>query len=39
MVANIENMQLAFNECNEKYFEGKLPIPMFELLHSFKTCG
>lgn len=39
MVANIQNMQLAFNECNEKYFEGKLPFPQFELLHSFRTCG
>lgn len=32
-------MQFAFNECNEKYFEGKLPIPQFDLLHSFRTCG
>ena len=39
MVANIQNIQLAFNKCNEKYFEGKLPIPMFDLLHSFRTCG
>lgn len=39
MVANLHNMQLAFDECNEKYFEGKLPIPMFDLLHSFRTCG
>lgn len=39
MVANIQNIQLAFNKCNEKYFECKLPIPMFDLLHSFRTCG
>ena len=39
MVANLLNIQLAFDECNEKYFEGKLPIPMFDLLHSFRTCG
>lgn len=39
MVANIQNLQLAFNQCNMKYFEGKLPIPMFDLLHSFRTCG
>ena len=39
MVANLQNMQLAFDEYNKKYFEGKLPIPMFDLLHSFRTCG
>ena len=39
MVANQVNMQLTFDECNEKYFEGKLPIPLFDLLHSFMTCG
>ena len=39
MIANLLNMQLAFDECNEKYFEGQLPIPMFELPHSFRTCG
>lgn len=39
MIANLQNMQLAFNQCNMKYFEGKLPIPMFDLLHSYRTCG
>lgn len=39
MVANIQNLQLAFNQCNMKYFEEKLPIPMFDLLHSYRTCG
>lgn len=39
MVANHENMLLTFDECNMKYFEGKLPVPMFDLLHSFRTCG
>lgn len=39
MVANLLNIQLAFDECNEKYFEGQLSIPMFDLLHSFRTCG
>lgn len=39
MVANLLNIQFAFDECNEKYFEGQLPIPMFDLLHSFRTCG
>lgn len=39
MIANHDNMLDAFCLYNEKYFEGKLPIPMFELLHSFRTCG
>ncbi len=39
MVANYANMLDAFCLYNEKYFEGKLPIPMFDLLHSFRTCG
>ena len=39
MVANLLNIPLAFDECNEKYFEGQLPIPMFDLLHSYRTCG
>ena len=39
MVANLDNMLITFDECNMKYFEGKLPIPMFDLLHSFRTCG
>lgn len=39
MVANFSNMLDAFCQYNEKYFEGKLPIPMFDLLHSFRTCG
>ena len=39
MVANPLNMRLTFDECNINYFDGKLPIPMFDLLHSFRTCG
>lgn len=39
MVANLDNMLITFDECNMKYFEGKLPIPQFDLLHSFRTCG
>ena len=39
MVANFSNMLDAFCLYNEKYFEGQLPIPMFDLLHSFRTCG
>ena len=39
MVANLVNMAEAFDRYNRTYFEGKLPIPMFNLLHSFRTCG
>lgn len=39
MVANLVNMAEAFERYNRAYFEGKLPIPMFDLLHSFRTCG
>ena len=39
MVANLINIAKAFDECNMKYFDGKLPVPMFDLLHSFRTCG
>lgn len=39
MVANLINIAIAFDECNMKYFNGKLPIPIFDLLHSFRTCG
>lgn len=39
MVANHDNMLLAFDTCNMEYFEGKLLFPQFELLHSFRTCG
>ena len=39
MIANHDNMLDAFCLYNEKYFEGKLPIPQFDLLHSYRTCG
>ena len=39
MVANQQNMLLTFDECNMKYFEGKLVFPQFDLLHSYRTCG
>jgi len=28
-----------FDMCNKAYFEGKLPIPQFDLLHSYLLCG
>lgn len=39
MVADQQNMLLVFDECNLKFFEGKLLFPQFELLHSFRICG
>ena len=39
MVANMVNMAEAFDRYNRTYFEGRLPIPMLNLLHSFRTCG
>lgn len=39
MVANLVNIAEAFDRYNRTYFEGNLPIPMFNLLHSFRTCG
>ena len=39
MVASHDNMLLTFDECNMKYFEGKLLFPQFDLLHSYRTCG
>ena len=39
MVANLGNMAETFDRYNRTYFEGKLPVPMFDLLHSFRTCG
>ena len=39
MVASQQNMLLTFDECNMKFFEGKLLFPQFDLLHSYRTCG
>ena len=39
MVASQQNMLITFDECNMKFFEGKLLSPQFDLLHSFRTCG
>ena len=39
MVANIDNMEVTFKKCNKAYFEGKLPLPSFGLVHSYDTCA
>ena len=39
MVANLVNLAESFDKYNKAYFEERLPIPQFELLHSYRTCG
>ena len=39
MVVNWVNLADAYDKCNRTYFGGKLPIPQFNLLHSFRSCG
>lgn len=39
MVVDTAKMVSAFWECNMKYFNNELPLPNFDLLHSFITCG
>lgn len=39
MVANFVNIADIFNKCNRDFFESELPVPQFDLLHSFRTCG
>ncbi len=39
MIANLVNMADVFDKCNKAYFEGKLPISQFDLLHSYLLCG
>ena len=39
MVANLVILAESFDKYNKAYFEEKLPIPQFDLLHSFRTCG
>ena len=39
MNSNLENIAISFEKGNMAYFDEKLPIPMFDLLHSFRTYG
>ena len=39
MVASQKIIEEFFEKYNQAYFEGKLHVPQFDLLHSFKTCG
>ena len=39
MIPDFDNMPMVFEECNEKYFHGELPMPDFDMLRSSYTCG
>lgn len=39
MIADIIKMTSSFMDCNLRYFNDELPLPKFDLLHSFRTCG
>jgi len=39
MVVNLVIIAESFDRYNSVYFEGKLPVPLFDLLHSYRTCG
>lgn len=39
MVANLDNMGDCFKKCNKEFFESKLPLPAFEVNHSYKNCA
>lgn len=39
MVADADNMRITFIKCNNAYFDGKLPLPNFGLVHSYDTCA
>lgn len=36
MIANVENMRENFKIYNKMYFEGKLPLPKFEVMHTYR---
>jgi hypothetical protein len=39
MVVNVEKLEYYFNLYNIAYFDSELPIPKFDVLHSYRTCG
>lgn len=39
MIADYDNMPMAFYDCNDKYFDGKLPTPKFGLIHKTSMLG
>ena len=39
MIATAENMNENFKIYNKMYFEGKLPLPKFEVMHTYLKSG
>lgn len=39
MIATIENITENFKKYNKLYFDGKLPLPKFEIMHTYKISG
>jgi hypothetical protein len=39
MIADINTMSRMFKECNEKYFDGSLPKPGFQLINKLNTLA
>lgn len=39
MIADYNNMPRMFRECKQKYFNGMLPPPKYEIMHKFYTLG
>lgn len=39
MIATAENMSENFRIYNKMYFEGKLPLPKFDVMHTYRKSG
>lgn len=39
MIASIENMSATFIICNKRYFGGRLPMPYFKVIHTYRVCA
>ena len=39
MIASIENMRATFIICNNRYFGGRLPMPYFKVIHTYRVCA
>lgn len=39
MVVNVDDVAYYFEMCNDAYFENNLPVPDFDVLHSYKYCA
>ena len=39
MIATVDNMTENFKIYNKLYFEGRLPLPKFEVMHTYRMSG